>query len=827
MSKKKASRIERMVLRGFRGATAEVAIDFDTTKPIVMIFGENGTGKSTIVDALDFICNERFGSLSDRSSTKPQKHLVALGAKLSDLNVEMVFDKQTWTGRMAKRKGGDSPQTEGPAGRPVARILRRSSVLRLIEAQPSKRYEEIQEFIDLPQIEKAERDVSRAHDELEDKLNATTQSIRDAEELLQKICAEEGNPGADYMRWAEDVAKADASHLEVSIKNLETLLNRLEAAQLAQTHLTDAAGAHERELEQQRRAEEELTSFEQQEGLGKSALLDLLRQAKAFLDSSPHTSECPVCAQPITASTLTERIAEQLTANDAFIRLSQSREGARRRVRQVADILSQRRKEFIGSVQQLIRPLDEGADDKVKELFIDWSKYGNLVNNTQIIVPVDASSSQALEEALDLLREVETHRSDLALDNRLAELKQRLGQLKSVRVNWEAVREKRQQAEDYDRQAKALKGIRDTITFHRKKYIDDTLQEISKAVEELYAKLHPEEGFGNVRFFLKQNVARSMEFDGTFQGQAELPPGAYYSESHLDTLGVCIFLALAKHYNDRNTVIVLDDVVTSIDDVHMERFIRMLHEEAENFCQIVITTHYRGWRDRYKFGQSPSGAVHLLELLSWSHSKGVRHSKTKLVIDDLRHWVQQEPLERQVVASKSGILLEGLLDQLALRYRCKLPRQPEPHYTLGDLFGAFEKELRKKLHVEKFKAQTTEGEELLNRFKKGNASEADLNCEHVGKETVELQGVLNEIAGMGWIRNQVGCHFNTAGMAVSDPEVLKLGEKTIELTEAIVCDNCGELPSSNKSGSYWNCSCKRTRLSPLVHGAVTQAAVSE
>jgi hypothetical protein len=141
--------------------------------------------------------------------------------------------------------------------------------------------------------------------------------------------------------------------------------------------------------------------------------------------------------------------------------------------------------------------------------------------------------------------------------------------------------------------------------------------------------------------------------------------------------------------------------------------------------------------------------------------------------------------------------------------------------------GAFEKELRKKLRVEKFKANSTEGEELLNRFKKNNAAEADLDCEHIEKETVELQGVLNVIAGMGWIRNQVGCHFSTAGMAVSDPEVLKLGEKTVELTEAIVCDNCGEMPSSNKSGSYWNCSCKRTRLWPLVHGAVTQAAVSE
>jgi recombinational DNA repair ATPase RecF len=827
MAKKTAKRIERLVLRGFRGATAEVPIDFDTTKPIVMIFGENGTGKSTIVDALDFVCNEKFGSLSERSSTKPQKHLVALGGKVSDLSIEMICARQTWTGRLVKRKGGDSPKTDGPEGRPIARILRRSSVLRLIESPPNERYKEIQEFIDLPQIEKAERDVSKAYDELEDKLNATTQSIRDAEELLQRICAEEGGPEHDYMMWAEEAARNDASHLELSIKGLESLLQKLGAAQLAQTYLTDAAGAHESELERQRLAEAELAVFEQKEGLGKSALLDLLRQAKSFLDFAPQTTECPLCAQPIEAPTLKEKIEAHLTANDAFIKLSQSTGSAKRGVERAAGLLSQRRREFISNVQQLVRPLEEGTDDNIKDVQIDWGKYKNLVDNTQMIALADASSSQSLDEALELLREVETYRSELGLDDHLIDLRQRLGQLKSVRINWEAAQEKRKQAEEYDRQVKALKEIRDTITFHRKKYIDDTLQEISKTVEELYAKLHPEEGFGNVRFFLKQNVARSMEFDGSFQGQSELPPGAYYSESHLDTLGVCIFLALARYYNDPNTVVVLDDVVTSVDDVHMERFIRMLHEEAEHFSQIVITTHYRGWRDRYKFGQSPSGAVHLLELLSWSHSKGVRHSKTKLVIDDLRHWVQQEPLERQVVASKSGILLEGLLDQLALRYRCKLPRQPEPHYTLGDLIGAFEKELRKKLRVEKFNAKTTEGEELLTRFKKNNATEADLKDDHVKKDSVDLHAVLNEIAGMSWIRNQVGCHFNTAGMAVSDAEVLKLGEKTIELTAAIVCDNCGELPSSNKSGSYWNCSCKRTRLWPLVHGAVTQAAVSE
>jgi len=39
------NRIEKLRLENFRGAACPVEIHFDTTKPAVMVFGENGTGK--------------------------------------------------------------------------------------------------------------------------------------------------------------------------------------------------------------------------------------------------------------------------------------------------------------------------------------------------------------------------------------------------------------------------------------------------------------------------------------------------------------------------------------------------------------------------------------------------------------------------------------------------------------------------------------------------------------------------------------------------------------------------------------------------------------
>ena len=54
-------------LEGFRGATRRISVKFDPSKPVSVLFGENGTGKSSVVDAIDFACNQNFGSLVAKS----------------------------------------------------------------------------------------------------------------------------------------------------------------------------------------------------------------------------------------------------------------------------------------------------------------------------------------------------------------------------------------------------------------------------------------------------------------------------------------------------------------------------------------------------------------------------------------------------------------------------------------------------------------------------------------------------------------------------------------------------------------------------------------
>jgi len=81
----------------------------------------------------------------------------------------------------------------------------------------------------------------------------------------------------------------------------------------------------------------------------------------------------------------------------------------------------------------------------------------------------------------------------------------------------------------------------------------------------------------------------------------------------------------------------------------------------------------------------------------------------------------------------------------------------------------------------------------------------------------DMEPMLGELAGMTWIRNQVGCHWNLAGISVPDDEVTLLVERTIKLAGALVCNNCGELPRRVDSGTCWECRCGKKRLSPLTN----------
>jgi energy-coupling factor transporter ATP-binding protein EcfA2 len=772
-------RLEKLCLERFRGATCPVEIEFDTSKPAVMIFGENGTGKSTIIDSIDFVCNEKIGSLMERSSTRAS-HLPSLNCQASDLKVVVTCDSNVWTATLT----GTRPSVMGPTGRPAARILRRSKILNLINAEPRDRYKEIQAFIEVPCTQRSESNLRDAKRNTEQELGLAIQAQQQAAEALETFWKDEGSKGKDYISWAVEESKKDSNELGSMVSVLNKVLPAIGNAINIRSRLNTALAEHDTAEKARKEAEEALTKAVERQGDPNitGSLIATLEDAKKYLDETDSIENCPVCQTKVQPEELKQKVQERLDSLNELVELKKKLETAQRNTASKVTLVRQAKTELLNSMKTLAGTVKDCGIRKIEELGVEWEKLEESGDSTQ--------SEEILKlshEALDLIVTCED-----SLKGSQQETQKTLTQLNSIKRHLQTVQEKARATSDLNKLLQKLSIMLGIVEKKRKDYVDGVLTSISESIEELYSKVHPNENLGNIRFYLDPRYQGSLLFDGSFEGANEIPPQAYYSESHLDTLGVCVFLALAKYFNDGNTIVVLDDVVTSVDQAHMNRFMNLLHDESVNFNQLIIATHYRPWRDRYRYARGPAGNIQLIELLHWSLPRGIRHTKTKLSVEELQHHSQQEPLDRQIVSSKAGILLESLLDHIALMYECKISRKAEPYYTLGELTDCIGRRLR-----------TT----LKSQFTVEDGSS-------VQSET-QLGPIITRIAEMSWIRNQVGCHWNISGLDVSNSDIQQFSDATIELANALVCENCGQLPLRDRTGSYFECRCRRKRLHPV------------
>lgn len=86
-----------------------------------------------------------------------------------------------------------------------------------------------------------------------------------------------------------------------------------------------------------------------------------------------------------------------------------------------------------------------------------------------------------------------------------------------------------------------------------------------------------------------------------------------------------MYLALAKHAGAGNSLVVLDDVLTSVDEGHLARIVALLADEATHFGHLIITTHSRAW---YEHLLNVGGLnADLFELYGWDLHNGIQHRR--------------------------------------------------------------------------------------------------------------------------------------------------------------------------------------------------------
>lgn len=774
-----SAKISKLSLHGFRGATKPVEITFDTSKLVVLVFGDNGTGKSTIVDSFDFVCNRQFGSLDDHSMPSQPKSVVAsVGHDPKKLKVLLETSAGTFTGTLAK----DGPSVYPLTGCPDARILRRSKILQLLDAQPKQRFEALKAFIAVPGIDKSEEALRTAARGAKESYEEAVRSYTQADTQLQALWTAEGKPGETALEWAATEAGKDLTTLENAVAAIVPILTGFQNSETTLAALDRAVNECATAEAAKTKADEEQQEIEAKHSQGNASLLGILQDAQKYVEAHKDAA-CPVCEQGVKTDELHTRLGARIDDMKELATATASVAAAKRVLGGKETVLTQSRQEFFQKVKALGNVLKPCSLKEIANLNIVWAGYDDLLTQEQ---PSDGLEAKARE----LLKAVELCKTTLATRNQ-ADQKSIL-QRNAIKGHHDTHTSKLKDATSFGDLSKKLNKALGIVSKQRKDYVEGVLVAISAEVETLYTKLHPNEGIGKIRLYLKPNAIGSLEFDAQFQTKTEVPPQAYYSESHLDTLGICVFLALAKYFKTDNTIVILEDVVTSVDGPHLERFMKLVHAEAANFNQMILTTHYRPWRDRYRNARGPIAKTQVIELRMWSMDWGVQCDEALTSIKELRAALALPKMDRQSVASKAGIQLESILDFLTFHFGCKMPRQLEPNYTLGALAIAIEPKFAK----------------LLRAVHPGPQ----------GQPKVEkmLKPIIDELTSKAWVRNRAGCHFSNLGSEITDSEIKEFATKVLTLADALVCLECEEFPTTKPSGSYWQCQCSKVELHPLI-----------
>jgi RecF/RecN/SMC N terminal domain len=195
------------------------------------------------------------------------------------------------------------------------------------------------------------------------------------------------------------------------------------------------------------------------------------------------------------------------------------------------------------------------------------------------------------------------------------------------------------------------------------------IAEISQDIGNMWGILHPQEAIDDVHLYLPEDSDKAIDIGLKFHGKELYSPRLTLSEGYRNSLGLCIFLAMAKREAKNDRPIFLDDVVISLDRDHRGMIFELLKKEFSQ-RQVIILTHDRDWYTELR-QLLDDGTWSFKALLPYETPKiGIRWSHKTTTFGDARVHLEARPDSAGNDARK---IMDVELALIAERLQIKLP----------------------------------------------------------------------------------------------------------------------------------------------------------
>lgn len=716
-------RIDSLHIENFRGIDGTYNLEVDGESRVIV--GPNGSGKSSILGAVDYLLSGSVTHLSGEGMGKKKREDVVSNVNTQgECLVRGTFsDSDTGESVQIERNGESGDLTpsvdEIPSelqqlfstAKQGQHILTRDDILDLIITRPGKRREVLQSMLDLPELDEQRLALKRTKRNLENKqekseasAESTLKRVRDMadsrrnnpETIKNDVLGEINELRADF--GGEDISSIEP---EMAREGLES-----PAAAVAEDAL---------QREQPIKTLDELEVWTEKLEQNTISEFEVMADILQSIDSQDHTS---LDLRRLELLEVGERIIPDDAdscplCNQEWIDSTPLHEDIRKRRQELEDV-RQKREEFTTLQDKLETELQEGKnhiDYLTRELnperheeARDLSEFNDLLNQSlEHISKLDLSSTCEDLEALPILKGGVRHGVNLdinRLEAAIAELKRIqeglpvLGErerkyelINSLAAEWKEYQTLSRRTDELDRLRENIDTAEEGFINARKDIIGQIYTDIADTIQDYYGRIHPDEEAGDTSIEVTETGA---EIQQQFYDAGEYPPQLVQSEGHLDTLGLSMYLALSRYLQQgAESLLLLDDVVMSVDNEHRREVAQLLADEVADQYQLFIATHDELWAEQLR----SHGALHggsSVKLREWSPDAGIVEKKDRIDIEE--QWEvaieAMEEGETERAAHEMRYSVERMLQQTCIALGAKVEYKPKQNYTIRDFKDA-------------------------------------------------------------------------------------------------------------------------------------------
>ncbi len=799
--------VKEITISGFRGILQPLDLDFTKGEPQSMIiYGKNGTGKSSITDACEWFHREEIGHLQREGAgagsfphreAEPGETYVEIEFADDDLeDSTLTYDHDTITRPV---ESGDVGEFRRRAPHPF--YIRFEDLKRFVYKTKTEKYEKLAELMGFqPQVE-FQKSLKRVGNQLSERLEKRRNTVRQREEDLQDLLEVESASKSAILNAISEVferndlgtprEKADLRDarnvLEEKVESDEVASRISQLDQLSEVleKLGEVEGQVDPLVDYLKQAQE---LAQKEESTVDALLIKLYETGEQVLEQQSSQEEdavsCPLCGQTYEGD-LASHVQDEL---ENFRSLKETKEEV--------DQAFQQAREAVRNTKRLIGAAPSGEDINFKTGECSISSLSGCAERI----------SETIGEVESILDNRE--RGDLAqytslLEDELSSLEDRVYDFEGKRSTlWKASVKKKESLEedsnreqlvgDYSRvrdtldkwekldqarsQMNQLEAVVDSYEEAVEDYVQQNITDVEERFEEIsgdvkrYFEILEEstEGISEPAIQLVTDKDRAVRLKVEFHGEDTSPAYKYLSESQLNSFGLAVFLASVNRFNSDFNFVVLDDIINSFDGNKRLKVVNLIKDELSSH-QLLILTHDRVWMKQISERFPKWNKIRFKE---WKASYGPVEGNSSVGLEYIEDLLEED--RPKTAGREMGAFLERQLQLICELTEATVKYNRKNEYTLRSILTRLRVRVNEKL-----------------------------------KHDHELTKKIKELEEASTFRNFCA-HWKNPETPFTTEEIRNIMDKWKEINAYMSCSVCNRFVSYDGDG--FSCDCDETIL---------------